>query len=170
MKKNQTVYLVRLRWEYRYDSGARYEEIGGWRTPLVKSFERAFCSREAADRFCRETSPIWANPFERGEYINIYEEDDEIVLWGYVNDDEEEVLTLSLSFLQEWLRGIIGVVPPNEASLPEAPPSMRNKKVWQWQEWWRVEVVPNATNAQKEQIWQILVPSPYEVVETTLEL
>lgn len=166
--KQRALFLVRLSWSFRYDAANEYNNPDGWRNPGVALYERAFLSREDAERFCHDMPPIHANPFARGEEIFVFPETDEIILSQFASDDEEiiEDIELSLSFLRDWLREIVGVEPPPINPHPPAPEGTLSPQAWLWQEWWRTEIAPKTTDAQKAEIWRTLAPTPYEIVET----
>lgn len=193
MSDAATLYLVRLRYDFRYNADEGHRT--GWRVGGVRAYERAFPNRAEAEAWARATPPIWANPFAAaGIYINApgYNHDhnynplseptlewalsesenvvvpDAITEFAPLGADADALPILSIPFLRDYLREIIGVEPPDESRSPEPPADVWAKEKWQWREWWRAEVAPNASPDQKAAIWRLLMPAPYEIVSVPL--
>ena len=181
MSATPGLYLLRLRYAYRFDGDTYYDD--GWRNPRNAPYERAFATREAAVAWGSATPPIHANPFDHADFYAGG------ILWSYVSstgeskqepslefydydedreksedsvaitsdfameDGEEGGRTIGIAIAVDWLRDIIGVCPPSDALSERTA----------WIAWWD-SGAGGATDEQKREIWRFFVPVPYTVV------
>jgi hypothetical protein len=181
------LYLVRL------IPALRSPEMSGVKVTLMPQAERAYATREAAEKACLAQVPK-VNPFT---CYNLRANQDSVsVEWGGDTTGEywEHMLlydTLSHVILSIKLNPPISTLLANEieshpklslwkkiqalfASSPylQSPVAaweqlQANKKMWV--DWWEVNA-PEMTHEQKRTIWELLANgNPYEVIEVELE-
>jgi hypothetical protein len=154
---SQTVHLLRLWSVFRY----------GQETEIATN-QRAFSTREEAERYARENPPVYLNPFvdlcREGQLADgTFPEDDDYWIGLTFTNSELETPTYHSNVNLTRFRELITtrkVTPPqwddDEASVEG------------WQKWWD-KTAPTMTPEQKRVVWLFVVPEPYQIVEVEIE-
>jgi hypothetical protein len=92
--------------------------------------------------------------------------------WEGVGTSENELwlFTLPVTFLCEWIKEVIGALPPDIAPRPEGMSNIDRQRqiVATFVNWWQ-ESSDQLSDEQRREVWHLLAPNAYEVIEVEAE-
>lgn len=174
------IYLVRCWNGFRYYRQYHSPDSIVSQTPEPGSNpSQAFSTKEAAERFVAENTPVTLNPFG----VATPSEEQRLQFMLTTEEEKSANPTVRLSDLAEKVRSL-GLTPPVQA-LPEQQLSgclgalffWKRKTHWAvalwpvitaWTDWWNAHE-RHMAEEQKIILWRFLIPEPYQIVPLEME-